>query len=146
MDKGNVTLKRQAEAFQLGVYCDIIKDLLLRYRSMSIIKIIVFSFWIKKQKSLQVECFSAHNSTDLVFKALSQLAGRYDELICQLPYIFEALDILIKNQICDIHVSEVMCLIPTRPAKLENSFIYLAIEESKSFTDRQFLGEVISIV
>ena len=31
MDKGNVTLKRQAEAFQLGVYCDIIKDLLIRY-------------------------------------------------------------------------------------------------------------------
>lgn len=143
----NGTIVLQAEALQLSVYCKIIKDILIKYRNMSIIKLIVFSFIIKKHESLQVECFSSKNSTDLVLKALTQIAGRYDELTSQLPYIFQAIDLLIKNGICDLHTTEVMCLLPESAThQLMKGFIYSAIEESKSYTDRQFLKEVISIV
>lgn len=143
----NEIVDLQAEALQLSMYCKIIKDILIKYRSISIIKLVVFSFIIKKHESLQVECFSAKNSTDLVLKALAQIAGRYDELESQLPHIFQAIDLLIKNGICDLHTTEVMCLLPESTThQLMKGFIFSAIEESKSYTDRQFLKEVISIV
>jgi len=147
MMKMNNTVSLQAEALQIGAYCSIIEDLLIKHRSMSIVKILAFSFIIKKQKCLQVECFSANNTTDLVMKALSQMAGRHNELISQLPYIFQAIDLLIKNRVCDLHVTEVMCLLPESTIQQSISgFINAAIEESKTYTDRQFLKEVISIV
>lgn len=143
----NEIINLQAEALQVGMYCSIIKDLLIQYRNMSVAKILVFSFIIKKQENLKIECFSDRNSNDLVLKALTQIAGRHDELINQLSYIFQAIDLLIKNGVCDIHSSEIMCLLPVSATQqLKKGFIYSAIEESKSYTDRQFLKEVISIV
>ena len=145
--KNNEIISLQSEALQLSIYCKIIKDILIKYRNISIIKLVVFSFIIKKHESLRVDCFSAKNSSDLVLKALSQIAGRYDELTNQLPYIFQAIDLLIKNGICDLHTTEVMCLLPESTAHQEmKSFIFSAIEESKSYTERQFLKEVVSIV
>lgn len=46
-------LDLQIEVIQASIYCDIIKRLLLQHRSVSIVKVIVFSFIIKKQQYLQ---------------------------------------------------------------------------------------------
>ncbi len=40
-------LDLQIEVIQASIYCDIIKRLLLQHRSVSIVKVIVFSFIIK---------------------------------------------------------------------------------------------------
>lgn len=42
-------LDLQIEVIQASIYCDIIKRLLLQHRSVSIVKVIVFSFIIKTQ-------------------------------------------------------------------------------------------------
>ncbi len=140
-------LNRQIEAVQLGTYCTIIKDMLIQYRSLSIVKIAVFSFILKKQSTLQIECYNAKNTTDLVLKALTQIAGRQKEFLCQIPYILQALDLLIKNNICDQHQGEIMCRLPsTASHHAISGFLHNAILESHTFTDRQFLKEVISIV
>lgn len=46
-------LDLQIEVIQASIYCDIIKRLLLQHRSVSIVKVIVFSFIIKKQQYCQ---------------------------------------------------------------------------------------------
>lgn len=111
-------LNRQIEAVQLGTYCTIIKDMLIQYRSLSIVKIAVFSFILKKQNTLQIECYTAKNTTDLVLKALTQISGRQKEFLCQIPYILQALDLLIKNNICDQHQGEIMCRLPALPTTM----------------------------
>lgn len=147
MNENSKILHLQIEAVQVATYCNIIKNILIKYRNLSIIKIAVFSFIIKKQECLQVECYNAKNTNDLVLKALSQIAGRYEELCDQLPFIFQALDLLIKNGVCDRHQNEIMCKLPTNTKiMLQKGFVFSAIEESKAYTDRQFLKEVISIV
>lgn len=39
-------LDLQIEVIQISIYCDIVKNLLLKHRSISVIKIISFSFFI----------------------------------------------------------------------------------------------------
>ena len=143
----NNALNTQIEIVQISMYCDIIKNILIKHRSLSVIKILTFSFIIKKNKCLRLDCFSAKNKNDLVLKCLSQIAGRYDEFKEQLKFIFSALDILIKNNICSLHITEVICNIP-EILDIEDygTFMSSAIEEGKQYTDRQFLREVISIV
>ena len=59
----------------------------------------------------------------------------------------QALDLLIKNGVCDKHQNEIMCKLPINTKiMLQKGFIFSAIEETKTYTDRQFLKEVISIV
>lgn len=41
-------LDLQIEVIQISIYCDIVKNLLLKHRSISVIKIISFSFIIKR--------------------------------------------------------------------------------------------------
>lgn len=140
-------LSLQIEAVQVASYCKIITDILSKFKTLSIIKIAVFSFIIKKQLILQVECYNGKNTTDLVLKALSQISGRHEELYNQLPFAFQALDLLIKNNICSVHQSEI---IYNRPVGVNtpqlDAFIVSAIGESYTYTDRQFLKEVISVV
>lgn len=144
MDK---QISLQVEAVQVSLYCDIIKNILVKHRELSIIKLLTFSFVIKKNECTKMKCFSALDKKDLVLKFLSQVTGRYSEYLLQLEYGIEALDILIDNGICSLHENEVLCNLPCdEHVDTYGSFTSSAIEESKAFTDRQFLKEVVSIV
>ena len=92
-------LDLQIEVIQASIYCDIIKRLLLQHRSVSIVKVIVFSFIIKKQQYLQKNIYTGRNRDDLVLKFLSQASGLFDELCEQMPYIFQSIDLLVKDAI-----------------------------------------------
>lgn len=138
---------KEIEAVQISIYCEIIKNLLVCHRSMSIVKVVAFSFAIKKVAYLQSECYTARNRSDLVLKYLSQISGCYDELCEQLPYILESVDLLIKSSVCELHETELLCNCSTdNNVEDYGSFTVAAIEESKDYTDRQFWKEVISIV
>lgn len=140
-------LNLQVEATQVGIYCEILKNILVKHRSLSIMKILAFSFVIKKNRYLQVCLYSAKNRSDLVLKFLSQATGRYDEFCIQLPYIFQAIDILVKKDVFEIYENELLCRLPANwDVESYGDFTNSAIEESQNYTDRQFLKEVISIV
>lgn len=51
-------LDLQIEATQISIYCGIIRNLLLKLRSISIIKVILISFIIKKRQYLQASIYN----------------------------------------------------------------------------------------
>ena len=140
-------LDLEIEAVQTSIYYDIIKKIIMRHRSISIIKISVFGFVIKKRQCCDGSIYSGHDSTDLVLKFLSQASGLFEELCNQFSYILQAIDLLVKDGICEVHEGELICL-----SSVDNILNYFdaftekAILESKLYSDRQFLREVISIV
>lgn len=140
-------LDLQIEIIQSSIYCDIIKRLLLQHRNVSIVKVIVFSFIIKKQQYLQKNIYNGRNRDDLILKFLSQASGLFDELCDQLPYIFQSIDLLVKNDFCIVHEGELICnSIHKQGISGFDAFTNSAIQESKVYSDRQFLKEVINIV
>lgn len=64
MNENSKILHLQIEAVQVATYCNIIKNILVKYRNLSIIKIAVFSFIIKKQECLHIECYNAKNTKE----------------------------------------------------------------------------------
>ena len=137
----------QIEATQISIYCDIIKNLLLKTRIMCIIKVLTISFIIKTRQYLKGSIYRGNNRTDLVLKLLSQAIGLFDDMCEQMPYIFQAVDLLVKNGICEVHEGEIIYIATSHQKAVDyDMFTEAAIQESKSYTDRQFLREVISIV
>lgn len=137
----------QVEATQVSIYCEIIKNILIKHRNLSVIKILAISFVIKKYEYLNITCYSAKNKSDLVLKFLSQATGRYDEFCLQISFVFQAIDLLIHNGACELKENEVVCKLPA-DREIENygMFTTSAIEASRNYTDRQFLKEVLNIV
>lgn len=135
-------LDLQIEVIQASIYCDIIKRLLLQHRSVSIVKVIVFSFIIKKQQYLQKNIYTGRNRDDLVLKFLSQASGLFDELCEQMPYIFQSIDLLVKDDFCVVHEGELICnSIHKQGLSGFDTFTNSVIQESKIYSDRQFLKE-----
>jgi len=140
-------LDLQIEATQISIYCGIIRNLLLKLRSISIIKVILISFIIKKRQYLQGSIYNGKNKIDLVLKLLSQVSGLFDDMCEQLPYIFQAVDLLAKDGICEIYEGEIICIVSNHQKAMDyDAFTEAAIQESKLYTDRQFLREVLSVV
>ncbi|MPM25207.1 hypothetical protein SDC9_71697 [bioreactor metagenome] len=140
-------LDSQIEVVQVSIYCDIVKNIIVANRSMSIIKIAVFSFIIKKRTHQNGSIYKGNTKVDLVLKFLSQASGLFEEFCLQMPYIIQAIDLLVKNGVCEVHESEVICSdLSSQNVARFDAFTETAIQESKSYSDRQFLREVISIV
>lgn len=140
-------LDTQIEIIQISIYCDIVRNLLSNARSISIAKIVPFSFVIKKRNYLHGSLYKGNNKSDLVLKFLSQASGLFDELCNQMPYIFEAIDLLVQDGFCEIHEDELICCnVNQQGTKNYGMFTEAAIQESKEYSDRQFIKEVISIV
>lgn len=140
-------LDLQIEVVQVSIYYDLIRRLLIKYRSISIVKAAAISFIIKKTEYFGKSIYSAKNTNDLVLKFLSQANGLFDELCDQLKYVFEAVDILVTDGDCVVHEGELTCN-PSLHLSVKgfDAFTESAIRESINYTDRQFLKEVISVV
>ena len=54
-DEKNLLLDMQIEAVQTSIYCHIVKNIIARHRSISLIKVSVFSFVIKKRQHLRLK-------------------------------------------------------------------------------------------
>ena len=80
-------------------------------------------------------------------QTLSQVNGLFDELCEQMPYVLESIDLLTKDGFCEVHEGEVICITNSNQIISDfDAFTEAAFQESKSYSDRQFLREVISIV
>ncbi len=140
-------LDLEIEAVQVSVYCNIIKDIIVAHKSLSIIKIASFSFIIKQRQKYTMRIFTAHNKTDLVLKFLSQAQGLFDDFCNQFPYILQAIDILVNANICEVHNGELLYIGSHKCSYTKfDSFTESALQESQNYTDRQFLREMIRIV
>jgi len=137
-------LEVQAEIVMISAYCDIVLKILSTHRTLSINKMLVFAYLIKKKKFNQSDIYSTHNKHDVVLKCISQLSGLFGDYCENIQYLVKAIHILVSDGKVVVHETELLLPTDSQPIEYsENEFIKKAIEESKRYTDRQFLKEVI---
>lgn len=139
MDKNIIEL----DIIITSTYCEIILDILKVHKNLSVNKILVFSYLIKKRKFMNSNIYNALNKNDLVLKCISQMCGLYSDYCKNIKHIISAIHLLIANNKLSVHFGELIYLETVEIVIEEKSFINNAIRESKNYSDRQFLKEVI---
>lgn len=142
-------IKHEAEAIQVSIYCDVIMQILKKHKELSISKILVFSYLIKKDNLEIRSVYTANTSQDIVYKSLSLLAGDYVGFCNSIEYIIKAIHLLIQNNLINLEgniIYEVLKIEYGKTVYVESSFLEKAIEASKKLTDKQFMKEVTSNV
>lgn len=138
-------LELEAETIQISIYCDIIVQVLKRHKELSLNKLLVFAYLIKKQRLIPCKIYNGNNTQDIVCKCISLLAGDYDEYCNSIQYIIKSIHLLITDEIVQLQNNRLCCQPDIKIGKVtydENMFMEKAIEASKKITDRQFLKEV----
>jgi hypothetical protein len=137
----------EEESIMTAEYTYIILGLLRKHKSLSVVKIALFSYLIKKQKYYRDPVYLGNNSTEVVFKSISLLAGMFEDYCENQKYIIEALHLLIINNDIEIKNDLLSAINVTLEIEnMDNKFIDNAIEESKKYTDRQIMKEIVTNV
>ena len=129
-----------AEVIQLSVYCDIIIGILKYIEEMSINKVMVFAYILKKNRFYKCKVFTANSKINIVIKALTLLNGLRDDYFYNIEYIVKAIDIFEENGLLILKDK-------SYPSKMDIPLFFRhVLDESGNFTDRQFLKEVLENV
>lgn len=136
----------ELEIILTGTYSKIIMDILMVHKNLSVNKTLVFAYLTKKKRFLNSNIYNASNKKDVVLKSLSQLTGLYDDYCDNIKFIISAIHLLLLNNKLVFSLGELIYIENNEIVTEEKSFINSAIHESKSYSDRQFLKEVISNV
>lgn len=139
----NRELINKSALLQIGIYIDIIDNILIKHPALSVFKLTTFAYIKKNEDNYFRKIYSANNSKDIVFKCISTLTGRYSDYINSLEYILAAIDILIKNKTIYIESDLLYSFNENLDDGVALGFVDKAIRESYSFTDRQFMKEVV---
>ena len=142
-------LELDVENVQVSIYINIILNTLKKHKELSVNKMLLFTYLIKKEKFVPGKIYTANNTQDVVYKTISMINGEYLDYCESIKFIIEAIHLLIINNkislknsmlhsITEIEVDK--CVYP------ESLFMEKAIEESKRMSDRQFMKEVIASV
>jgi len=138
-------LKGESETIQVSIYCDIIKQILKRHKELSISKMLVFSYLIKRDKFAYRSVYTANNSQDIIYKGLSLLAGDYVGFCDSIEYTIKAIHLLKLKNIIGIE-NNIIIEIPNagigKAVYEQSMFLEKVIEASKKMTDKQFMKEV----
>ncbi|HBV97562.1 MAG: hypothetical protein JL50_04055 [Peptococcaceae bacterium BICA1-7] len=126
-----------------STYFKIVLDILKVHKNLSINKTLVFSYLIKKRQFMNSNIYNTQNKNDLVLKYISQLSGLYNDYCKNIKYIISAIHLLITSNKLSLHLGELIYIETGELTVKEKSFINNAIQESKNYSDRQFLKEVI---
>ena len=136
-----------AEVMQLSVYCDIVVGILKSIEELSINKVMVFAYILKKNRFYKKKVFTANSKVNIVIKALTLLNGLRDDYFYNIEYIVKAIDILVKKEIITVKDYNLLLKDKLYVSKIDIPvFFKHVIEESENFTDRQFLKEVLDNV
>jgi hypothetical protein len=143
-------IKQEMEIVQISLYCDIIMMLMKKHERMSLTKLIVFSYLVKKENNMFQVIFKSSNKKDIVNKYLSLLSGDFEKLLNSYKYILKAIHILIRNSLIKIDDSSVI----SKTEKLdscvnvyaEKDFTKKVIGKAVNMSDKQFMREVLSNV
>lgn len=142
-------LKQELEIVQISIYCDIVMMLLKEHKTLSLIKLPVFSYLTKKENLIQNSVFRTSNTKEIVNKYLSLLSGDLDNFFISYEYILKAIHVLIENEVIEqkgIIISKKNKLDISDFVFKENDFTKKVIEKSKTMSDKQFMREVLSNV
>ena len=136
-----------AEVMQLSVYCDIVVGILKSIEELSINKVMVFAYILKKNRFYKKKVFTANSKVNIVIKALTLLNGLRDDYFYNIEFIVKAIDILVKKEIITVKDDNLLLKDKLYVSKIDIPvFFKHVIEESENFTDRQFLKEVLDNV
>lgn len=144
-------LKQELETVQISIYCNIVSMLLKEHKTLSLAKLIVFSYLVKKEALTHCNIFTSNIKKDIINKYLSLLSGDIDRLFASYEYILKAINILNKNGFIDcngIFISKTNKLNTGTFLYVyeENKFTKKVIEKTKTMSDAQFMREVLSNV
>ncbi len=138
-------IKSESETIQVSIYCDIIKQILKRHKELSVSKMLVFSYLIKRDKFAYRSVYTSNNSQDIIYKGLSLLAGDYVGFCDSIEYIVKAIHLLKLKNIIGLENNIIIEIPNTGIGKAvyeESMFLGKVIEASKKMTDKQFMKEV----
>lgn len=138
-------LELEVETIQISIYCDIVIQILKSHKELSINKLLVFAYLIKKERLMPYKVYNGNNTQDIVCKCISLLTGDYNEYCNSIQYIIKSLHLLITDEVVQLENNLLRCQADIKVGKViydENMFMKKAIEASKKMTDRQFLKEV----
>lgn len=144
-----IRLNDEIEALQISFFSEIILDILSRHEELSLIKVSLFAYLIKSNRSNIYRIYNGKTNNDLVYKAVSLLSGEYQTFCKSMPYILKAVHLLNSIQkISEENQTLKVCKSDINKISIfkENSFIDKAIEASKKMSDKQFAKEVINCV
>ena len=137
----------KTEVLLVSKYCLFLKQILCVHKQLSVNKTLLFAYLLKNENNYYSPLFNGNNSSDVVVKAISQLSGNYADYCKNIPYIIEAMHLLIENGDILLNSSTLLCSENSiGKEKYTNKFLQNAINESYNFSDRQFLKEVLSNV
>lgn len=137
-------LKRKADAIQISIYCDVIMRILNKHNNLSISKMLVFSYLIKKDKFSMKNIYNANTSQDIIYKGLSLLSGDYEGFSDSIEYCIKAIHLLVQTNSIRLE-DNILIEIPNKKNILvyeESMFLEKVIEASKRMSDKQFMKEV----
>ena len=137
----------KTEVLLVSKYCLFLKQILCVHKQLSVNKTLLFAYLLKNENNYYSPLFNGNNCTDVLVKAISQLSGNYTDYCKNIPYIIEAMHLLIENGDILLNNSTLLCSENSiEKEKYTNKFLQNAINESYNFSDRQFLKEVLSNV
>lgn len=134
------------EAYQIGVYCDTVYLILKQHADISVAKLIFFTYAINKERFFDRDVYNAKNTQNILSKEISTINGDFVGYANATPYILKAIHILaqakkikIEGNVVHLLDKEYCCV----KCNSESKFVYNVIEESKSWTDKRFMREVL---
>lgn len=138
-------LQIEVESIQVSIFCEIVLDILKKHRSLSINKVLVFAYLIKKERFIPKSVYNGNNTQDIIYKSLSLLSGDYLEFCNSVEFIIKAIHILKTSG--DITVENDLLFVMdniyiSNNIFKETTFLEKAIEYSKTMNERQFMKEV----
>lgn len=142
-------LELKAETIQISVYINIILNILQKHNELSLSKILFFSYLIKKQNFVPEKIYTAKNTREIVYKAISLVSGEYVDYCANIQIILKAIDLLIENKKVKYYnfiLYGIEDSLNEKNIYQESAFIGKAIDESKKMSEKQFMKEVISNV
>lgn len=134
------------EAYQIGVYCDTVYMILKHHRDLSIAKLTFFVYAINKERFFNRDVYSAKNTNDILSKEISIINGDFVGYANAIIYILKAIHILTEVEIIKVECGVAHLLNDNYgfvKCNAESKFVYNVIEESKSWSDKRFMREVL---
>lgn len=134
------------EAYQISVYCDTVYMIIKQHKDISVAKLVFFTYAINKERFLDKSIYNAKNTQNVLSKEISTINGDFEGYANATPYILKSIHILAQAEKIRIEGNIVHLLDPEFDyvkCNSESKFVYNVIEESKSWTDKRFMREVL---
>ena len=134
------------EVYQISVYCDTVYMIVKRHKDISVAKLVFFTYAINKERFFDKDVYDAKNTQNVLSKEISTINGDFVGYANATPYILKAIHILAQAEKIRIEDNIVHLLDPEfsyAECNSESKFVYNVIEESKSWTDKRFMREVL---